>query len=219
MDTEPEDPYLVTVHPDRLRGQLRWLSHSGLRGVSVGELERAHAAGTAAGLVGLSFDDGYRDFLDQAVPLLADHGFTATVYVVARKMGADNDWDREGPRKPLMTARQVRAVVDAGMEVGSHSLTHVALAGLAPERLTAEVAESRSILQDVTGCAVEGFCYPYGSFDPAAVGAVEAAGYTHACAVSPGAAAGPHTLPRSYVGDRDGPLRLTAKYLRHRWTR
>ncbi|MFI2609113.1 polysaccharide deacetylase family protein [Kitasatospora sp. NPDC018619] len=214
-----DDPYLITVDPARFRRQLRWLSVSGLRGVSVGVLMRAHREGRAAGLVGLSFDDGYRDFVEEAMPALADHGFTATVYVVADRLGGSNDWDEQGPRKPLMTAGQVEEAAAAGMEIGSHGLTHRRLAGLGARDLTAQVADSRKVLEDLTGRPVEGFCYPYGSLDTAAVEAVELAGYAYGCAVSPGAHSGVYAIPRCYVGDRDGPLHLAAKLVRDRWRR
>ncbi len=78
-----EDPYLVTVGPSRFEQQMRWLSRRGLRGVSIAELLAARAAGAGKGLVGLTFDDGYADFAEYALPVLQRHGFTATVFVIA----------------------------------------------------------------------------------------------------------------------------------------
>lgn len=217
--TVGEDPYLITVDPARFRRQLRWLSSWGLRGVAVGTLLRSHREGAAGGMVGLSFDDGYRDFAEEVMPALVEHGFTATVYVVADRLGGYNDWDRQGPRKPLMTAQHVREAVAAGLEIGSHGLTHRRLAGLGAQDLAAQVTGSRQVLEDLTGQAVEGFCYPYGSLDTAAVEAVAQAGYGYGCAVSPGPHSGVYALPRCYIGDRDGALRMTAKLARHRWQR
>jgi hypothetical protein len=70
---------------------LRLLRRLGLRGVPLAELVAAQDRGQAAGLVGLTFDDGYTDFLDHAVPVLARHGMTATLYVVAGLLGGQND--------------------------------------------------------------------------------------------------------------------------------
>jgi len=50
------------------------------------------------------------------VPILRRFGFTATVYVLAERLGGDNGWDAEGPRKALMTAEQVRQVAEAGWD-------------------------------------------------------------------------------------------------------
>ena len=120
------DPYRVTVHPRRFDQQLRWLQKRGLRGVSMAELLTSRAPGT----VGLTFDDGYADFATIVLPFLRRYGFTATVFVIADALGGYNHWDVPGPRKPLMTAADVRLVADAGLEVGSHSLHHVRLTKL-----------------------------------------------------------------------------------------
>ena len=125
------DPHRLRVHPDRLDRHLRLLRRLGLRGVSLGELLRASEPGRGRGLVGLTFDDGYTDFLDHAVPVLERHGMTGTLYVVAGRLGGANEWD-DGPRLPIMDADQVRAVAAAGHEVGSHTMTHPRLAGADP---------------------------------------------------------------------------------------
>lgn len=211
-----DDPYLVTVRPERLDAQFSWLRRAGLRGVGVGELLAARRHGAARGLVGLTFDDGYRDFADTVVPLLRRHGFGATVYVVAGLLGGRNDWDPEGDRKELMTAAEVAAVRDAGMEVGAHGMTHVRLDGsIDAAALAREVSASRHVLADLVGRQVTGFCYPYGAHDPRTVAAVAAAGYDHACATGRPPDPGLLALPRTYVGDRDGALRLAAKRGRH----
>jgi peptidoglycan/xylan/chitin deacetylase (PgdA/CDA1 family) len=209
------DPHQLRVHPRRLDAQLRALRRLGLRGVSMGELLRAHEKGEAARLVGLTFDDGYVDFLEHAVPVLESHGMTATVYVVAGRLGGHNDWDT-GPRLPLMDVEQVRAVATAGQEIGSHGLTHVHLAGASSAVLKREVDESRHILEDVLQGPVDEFCYPYGSFDATAAEAVRAAGYAHGTVTKDYTAPGPFTLPRFFVGEQDTFGRLLAKLAVHR---
>jgi len=208
------DPYRVTVCPERFEHQLRWLRRRGLRGVAMCELLRDREDG----LVGLTFDDGYADFLTEVLPALCRHGFTATVFVIAGALGGHNSWDEPGPRKALMTAADVRRVTDAGMEVGSHSLHHVPLPLVPEGDLRDEVSRSRSRLAEVTGCAVTGFCYPYGAVGEREVRAVRAAGYDYACAVRSSPLDGRHALPRAFVGDRDGAARLFAKVARHRLT-
>ena len=212
--TEP-DPHRVRVHPDRLDRHLRLLRRLGLRGVSQTELARAADRGEAAGLVGLTFDDGFEDFLTTAVPVLERHGMTGTVYVVAGHMGGTNSWDT-GPQFPIMTPDQVRAVAAAGHEVGSHTTTHARLAGADPTALPAEVAGSRRLLEDVLQTDVPGFCYPYGSYDGAAADAVRAAGYDNACVTGDYEPGDRHTLPRCYVSPGDGAVHIAARLARHR---
>lgn len=209
-----QDPYLVTVHPARFEQQLGWLHRRGLRGTSMRELLAARRAGTDRGLVGLTFDDGYADFGEHVLPALARFGFTATVFVISDLLGGSNTWDMAGPRKPLMTIDQIRQVARLGMEIGSHSRRHVSLTS--PCDLIGEVSESRTILEDLTGEQVTGFCYPYGHLNALAVDAVRAAGYHYGCAIWRCALTGLHALPRTYIGDRDGALRLRAKWCRQR---
>ncbi|GAA5013982.1 polysaccharide deacetylase family protein [Kitasatospora paranensis] len=214
---EDEDPYLLTVSPERFAAQMGWLARSGRRGVSVRELLRARAAGAAAGLVGLTFDDGYADFARYAVPVLRRYGFTATAYVVPDLLGGDNGWDPEGPRKPLLTVDEVVQLAAAGWEIGSHGLGHTALPGLRADELAEQTRGSRRVLEQLVGRPVTGFCYPYGAVDRAAALAVEAAGYQYACAIEHSELTGRFALPRCYVGDRDGAWRLRAKQGRHHW--
>ena len=211
-----DDPYRITVTPDRLGLQLTWLARRGLRGVSVAELL---AAPDRTDLVALTFDDGYADFVDGALPVLRRHGFGATVFVLPGRLGGDNAWDPLGPRKPLLTADGIREVARAGIEIGSHGLTHVDLTSVDDLRLKAEVVESRAALEELTGAPVNGFCYPYGTIDQRAVDAVSEAGYAYACAIDPGPVDSPLALPRVHIGQNDTAVRLFLKHRLHRLRR
>lgn len=214
-----DDPYRIMVTPERLARQLAWLRRRGLRGVSVTELLAARARGEGRGLVGLTFDDGYADFVTDALPLLHRWDCGATLFVLPGRLGGDNAWDPLGPRKPLLTADGIRRAAAEGVEIGSHGLTHLDLTKADDLTLKAEVAESRAQLEELTGAPVAGFCYPYGKLDARAVEAVREAGYTYACAIDPGPLTGPHALPRVYVGQDDTAWRLHLKHWLHRLRR
>ncbi|MFD4591979.1 polysaccharide deacetylase family protein [Streptomyces rubiginosohelvolus] len=213
--TDPsDDPYGITVSPARLDEQLSWLRSRRLTGVGVSELLRTGAS-ERRGLVGLTFDDGYADFLDEALPVLRKHGFRATVYVLPGRPGGVNEWDPLGPRKPLLTHESVRRVAAAGMEVGSHGLYHRDLTGLSDEELRRETRDSRELIGDLTGSLPEGFCYPYGILDRRVTQAARSAGYGHACALTPGPLLSRFALPRTHISQADRGVRLWAKDLRH----
>jgi peptidoglycan/xylan/chitin deacetylase (PgdA/CDA1 family) len=211
------DPFDLYVTPERFAAQLAMLARLGLRGVCMAQLCDAVARGTAAGLVGLTFDDGYRDVLEHALPALRRHDFGATFYVVSGLLGSANVWDQP-PRRALMTADDLRRLQADGYEVGSHSVTHARLTGLDPAELRHEVADSRATLGEILDGPPRTFCYPYGSVDDAAARAVADAGYAYACAVH--RVPGPPTTfarPRVGVTQRDGGARLAAKlFLRGR---
>jgi peptidoglycan/xylan/chitin deacetylase (PgdA/CDA1 family) len=214
-----DDPYRITVTPERLDRQLAWLRRRGLRGVSMAELLAARARGAGRGLVGLTFDDGYADFVTDALPLLRRHDCGATLFVLPGRLGGDNGWDPLGPRKPLLTADGIRHAAAEGVEIGSHGLTHVDLTRADDLTLKTEVVESRAALTELTGARIDGFCYPYGTVDVRTVTAVREAGYTYACAIDPGPLTGPHALPRVHVGQNDTAWRLRLKYRLHRLRR
>jgi peptidoglycan/xylan/chitin deacetylase (PgdA/CDA1 family) len=185
VSPDRDDPYCITVRPQRFATQMRLIRHLGMRGVSIRELLAAQAQGSwkAARLIGLTFDDGYDDFSDYALPVLRRNGFTATAFVVAGRLGGDNAWTPEGPRKRLMPAERLRTAAAAGIEIGSHGLLHVSLPSVSDEDLVEEISLSRRLLQQATGQEVDGFCYPFGHVDDRAVRAVRAAGYDYACAI------------------------------------
>jgi len=210
------DRYQVTVSPQRFAEQMRWLRHRGFRGVSMREQLSAAGDASARHMVGLTFDDGYADFATAVVPVLLRYGFGATVFVVAGKLGEHNDWDQEGPVKPLMTADQVREVADAGMEIGSHGLHHLSLPPIGTDVLAAETRRSREILESLLGTPVRGFCYPYGHVSRRVAAAVDEAGYDYAVATWDQGRRDRRALPRTYVGESDRSARLLMKKVRHR---
>jgi peptidoglycan/xylan/chitin deacetylase (PgdA/CDA1 family) len=208
-----EDPNQLCVTPGRFAEQMTWLKRHGLRGVGIGTLVDAVRAGRHRGLVGITFDDGYVNVLEAALPELLRHGFTASMFIISARLGGSNEWD-EGPAWPLMSAGQVGELAAAGMEIGSHGATHQRLAGVSADQLETEVSGSRARLGELLGTRIRGFAYPYGSMDAAARDAVRDAGYDYACAVqTPMAELGFMALPRVYVGQRDDARRMTTKRL------
>ena len=78
---------------------------------------------------------------------------------------------------------QIGELAAAGLEIGSHSATHMRLAGAPPGQLAAEVGGSRESLGRLSDAEIRGFAYPYGDIDAAVRRAVRDAGYDYACAV------------------------------------
>jgi peptidoglycan/xylan/chitin deacetylase (PgdA/CDA1 family) len=161
---------------------------SGLRRI-VPLSEAVAALGTPAAhrLAAITFDDGYRDFAELAVPVLVRRGLHATVFVPAALLGDHNRWDTEigvAPHRSILDGASLRSLDPQHVEVGGHGLTHCRLAGLPPEQLQAETSEARAILEETCGRPVRLFAYPYGQLDDidlAAQQAVEQAGFEAAC--------------------------------------
>ncbi len=172
------------VLPGDFARQMELLARRGIRGVALrdfldGRAERGKSAV-------LTFDDGYESVLTRALPLLKSYGFSATVFVLSKELGGVNDWDGETPGDALLSPDGVRALHEAGIEIGSHGATHHALPELSDADLAAEVEGSKAALEVVTGAPVLSFCYPYGAFDDRSVAAVRAAGYRAATVIRGG---------------------------------
>jgi len=115
--------------------------------------------------VALTFDDGLECVLTEAVPRLSARGWPATVFCVGGHLGGYNDWPTQSPRapkQPLASPDELVAMANAGLEIGSHTMTHAPL-GHAPEAaLDEEIVASRVLLESATGAAVRAFACPYG---------------------------------------------------------
>lgn len=172
----------LTVHPDKFRRQMAWLRRLGYRGLSMRDL-LPYVRGEKQGkVVGITFDDGYRNVLDNALPVLTDLGFTATNYFVVRQLGGGNVWDYEEhvPHSDLMTVAELKSWVGAGQEAGSHTLNHARLTEVPEEQARREIQDSKDELEQIIGLPVDAFCYPYGNESMKLRSVVRAAGYTNA---------------------------------------
>ena len=154
--------------------------------------------------VALTFDDGYRDFLEDVAPVLEEYGFSATIFLVADRVGETNAWDaRHGdPPRRLLSWKEAGDLALRGIELGSHSRTHRPLPDLPDEALHEEIAGSKAILEDQLGLEVKHFSYPHGLFDGRCLDLLKAAGYQSACADIRGgnhAGVDPFRLRRSLI--------------------
>jgi peptidoglycan/xylan/chitin deacetylase (PgdA/CDA1 family) len=217
---------LLYVSPDRFERQLWALRRLGMRGVCTSEGLARLGTGTSRGCVVFTFDDGYADTLNAAAPLLKSYGFTATCYVVSSAVGTYNSWDAQllQERKPLMGRDQLEQWLAAGMEVGSHSVSHQRLLELPREVAQREIAESRTALRILLGVPIEHFAYPFGQFNADTVEMARYAGYSSAMTVLPGIARTSDDrlrLPRIFVNGERGLwkflLQVATPYERLRW--
>jgi peptidoglycan/xylan/chitin deacetylase (PgdA/CDA1 family) len=151
----------------------------------------------------LSFDDGYLSDYTHARPALRRLGWPGVLNLELRNLG-----------KGGITEHQVRALMAAGWEVDSHTLTHPDLTTVGDARLRRELAGSRREIRRRFGSpAAEFFCYPAGRYDARVVAAVRAAGYRGATTVDEGLGTRgePFTLKRVRVNASDRPETLLSR--------
>jgi peptidoglycan/xylan/chitin deacetylase (PgdA/CDA1 family)/glycosyltransferase involved in cell wall biosynthesis len=166
----------------------------------------------------ITIDDGYRDNLEIAQPILSRHRIPATVFVVSGRLGGENNWDEESELggRPLLTPGEVRELRAAGTQIGAHTRSHPALPEIADNVLADELGGSRADLEALLEEPVRTFAYPYGRFDERVVAAADEAGLLAACTVEgrrAGLGDGVLTISRSEIRGTDSP----AAFLRKLW--
>lgn len=132
----------------------------------------------------VTFDDGYTCFDRNAWPALKSRAMHATVFLVAGQIGGTNAWDQDERQEPLLDEARIRALQGDGVHFGSHSVTHPALAKIAPARARAELIDSRALLRDLLGRDVDVFAYPFSNQNRTVREMARDAGYR--CAVRGG---------------------------------
>jgi peptidoglycan/xylan/chitin deacetylase (PgdA/CDA1 family) len=105
-----------------------------------------------------------------ALPIMQAYGYTGVAYIVGNYMGTDGYMDES----------QVKELVAAGWEIGSHSRSHRDLTKLEPEVQRVEIVQARKDLQERIGVPVASFAYPFGLISSAVVDYTHFAGYTSA---------------------------------------
>ena len=115
----------------------------------------------------LTFDDAWEDNYTVAFPIMKKYGFTGVLYIPYTYIGAEG----------CLTADQLKEMVAAGWEIGSHSLSHPDLNTMPQERLRAEIVDSRKKLEGLLGVPILTFAYPYGDVGSTTVEYVKFANY------------------------------------------
>lgn len=179
----PSWPWAVSLQ--RFRDHLDFLVRQGYSTPTMAQLIADPHRWTKRAVV-ITFDDGYVNNL-AACEELHRRGMRASWFIVSGSIGVEPRWGADGrPDGRLLNAGELREMRTAGMEIGSHGVSHVRLTELDDDRLQRELVDSRSLLQDLSGSAVTSFAYPYGAWDARCAEAVEQAGYAGACTTRTG---------------------------------
>lgn len=184
LDKKPKGTVFRSLHvpPARFRNQMLMLKALGYKALSMRDLTPYLNGEKEDKVVGLTFDDGYKNNLPHAADLLKSLGFTATNYIVSDLIGEYNQWDMEKnvDKNTLMNHQEIRQWLAAGMDIGAHTRNHIDLQKVEPELAKAEIIECKEHLEREFGCTIKDFCYPYGSYNEQIATWVKEAGYTTA---------------------------------------
>ncbi len=166
---QPDSRSSLIVSPKSFKDQINWLEERKFQFLSLDEVvERKGRIPLFERAVAFTFDDGFRDNREHALSLLLERGQKAALFVVVNWVGQNGflDW------------KEIRELSDAGIAIGSHSLTHRWLPDISdPCELEREVIDSKKQIEDQIGKAVPWFCYPVGGVDQRVLDCVQKAGY------------------------------------------
>lgn len=187
----------LTVSPAAFAGQLAWLRDHHIRTITMSELVRdlqGHHPPTNA--VVLTFDDGYADAATVVTPLLERYGDRASFYISAGFVGDGRH----------VSWRALRAMRDAGMEIGCHGTFHRDLTALSAKEAAFEIDHCATSITRYVGRPTT-YAYPAGKWNPAIEKLVQAAHFDAAVTELPGAVvtlAARYHLPRRRIDSRYG---------------
>ncbi len=216
ISDEPIAAGRLSVSPAAFARQLGYLHESGYVPVTARQLASAMRAGDPASElparpVVLTFDDGFADFQDTALPLLMRYGFTASVFVTTGWIA--NPASAQLAPSAMLGWPAIDELAASGIEIGAHSVRHPQLDQLAPAPLRRELADSKHALEDRLGASVPGMAYPFGYSSRLVRATAARIGYEYACAVANRRASGSadlFALPRLTVA-RSTTMRVFAR--------
>ena len=165
-------PKSLLLQPELFEAHLQYLTENGYKIVSVAELaKRLEQGASVEKYAALSFDDGYKNNYSVVLPLLERYGAKGSFFVINKDIGDAVHMDEA----------EIKALIAAGMELGSHTYSHNPLAKIDPKYLVWETDTSRYWLKKkFDGYIVRTLAYPNGSYNEAVIAAAQKYGFHRA---------------------------------------
>ncbi len=165
-----ESGSVISTGAATFRRQMKFLKETDFNVVSLNDLIKNLRANKKlpSKTIVLTFDDGFQNFYAKAFPVLEEHGFTATVFLITDYCGKLNDWEgnwaMSKPQK-LLSWSEIEELSRCGIEFGAHTRTHPDLTQLSVKEIEREISESKAVIEEKLGVETATFAYPYGIFD------------------------------------------------------
>lgn len=180
------------ISPEQFAAHMQALAKRGMNAVGIGEfidwVEGKRDLPEKSFVI--TFDDGFRGVRDHALPVLEQHGWPATVFLVTDLIGKQDEWTRpvnpDGRTYPLLDADEIRDMAGRGISFHSHTCTHPSLPTLDDSVLVEELSRSRTTLQESFSFDGDYLAYPFGHLDNRVEHAASSVGYRAAFSTQPG---------------------------------
>lgn len=131
--------------------------------------------------IAVTFDDGFRSVVENALPVMKERGIPATIFIPAGFIGKKPGWVSDSHdldmEDEILNEDQLKVLADNFVKFGSHSATHQRLSKLDPQEANKELVESKKILENILGKSVDLFAFPYGDYNEETIELCVKAGY------------------------------------------
>jgi peptidoglycan/xylan/chitin deacetylase (PgdA/CDA1 family) len=211
-----DDPDPLALRPAKFRAQMEYLASNGFQALdAVTALDLLYAGHLEPRTVAITFDDGFEDVVDNALPLLADLGFSATVFVATAVIDGDATygWAPEGAS--TVSWAQIRRIDPSGvLRFEPHTRTHPDLRRLGDIDAEGEIRGSKAELERQVDRETHAFCYPSGFVQPRERELVRQAGFRYGVTCEPGlntASTDPYLIHRVQIEGTDSLSAFRAK--------
>lgn len=169
------DPW--ATNPLLFKSEMQWVAEQGYKGIS---LKKFYEDIEQEKVFVLTFDDGYKDFFDVAMPILNKLGFSATIFIVSKLIGNISLWRKKKLQSALLNWDEVNEMIKIGYEIGSHGLYHSNFSHLSREELEQEIEGSKRLIEGKTGISIISFSYPWNVYNEQILDVVRKADYKYA---------------------------------------
>ena len=154
----------ISVSIKNFKKQMELMNSFGFKGYSLNKINSIKSGKKFI----ITFDDGYENVFKYGMPILKKLNFSATCFIVSKKIGSFNDWDK-GKKKykkiKLMNKKQIKEWIKNGFEIGSHTLDHLNLKYLSNNNMKNQILKPKIFFKSNFGINVQSFSYPFGSYN------------------------------------------------------
>ena len=164
-------PNYLQVSYENFKNQLKILSILGFKTIDLKSLNTSDVILTGKEII-ITFDDGYKDNIKVAAPLLREFSFKAVFFLVTDFIGKTNLWDKNKKNYTkinLMNKNDISKLIKSGHYIASHGRKHLNLNLINKSKLIDEISTSKRYLEEIFNCKVNFFSYAFGKYNQRAI--------------------------------------------------
>lgn len=175
---------VISITPTEFKAHMKYLKNNGYQTLSlikfVKYISMSEKPQTKSVII--TFDDGFKNNISEAFPILRNYGFTATIFLVTNHIGGVFSWDGHAsiPQLPLLSWEEIEKMSASGIDFGAHSCNHPFLTRIPRGEQKKEILNSRMIIEERLNKPVTFFCHPYGDTNYQTQQVVRECGYVGA---------------------------------------